>query len=108
MSVAYDLKMVRGDTLEFILEVRGNTSNVSSIIMSCRKSNLDTSYVFQKTMSNGISLIETGKYAIRVSPSDTSSKTPGNYVYDVQITMGNDVYTPLYGRLIMLPDVTYS
>ena len=103
-----DLELVRGDTLEFTVKIEGFTGTVSAVSFGCRESLDAGSYVFQKTLNSGITSLGNGEYRVRVQPSDTASKTPGLYDYDLQFTIGSDVYTPMIGKLRLLMDVTHS
>ena len=100
----YDIEMVRGDTLEFYVEVDNYTGTISAVAMTCRNE-FDVA-IFTKTLSDGITLVSAGKYKIRVAPADTNGKTIGLYRYDIQFTIGSDKYTPLVGKLRLIEDVT--
>lgn len=102
----YDIDMIRGDTLEFIVKIEDYSGTVSAVSFGCRQNALDTSYKFQKTLSSGITSQGSGQYKIRVAPADTASLAPGLYEYDVQFTVSGDVYTPLRGTLKLIADVT--
>lgn len=103
-----DIEMVRGDTLEFVVEVKNTSGTVSAVSFGCRQS-LDSSYyAFQKTLGSGITAGTGGKYTVRVAPADTATRTAGLYYYDLQFTIGSDVYTPLIGTLRLLQDVTHT
>ena len=52
-----------------------------------------------KSLGNGITKIETGKYRVDVSPEETEALTAGLYVYDLRMTIDTTVYTPLWGYL---------
>lgn len=101
-----NLKMVRGDTLAFGVEIEGLEQDLDTAYFSCKTNYDDNSYVFQKTLSNGITKVETGKYRVRVAPADTASLEAGQYYYDFQIGVNGDVYTILRGVLKIEYDVT--
>jgi hypothetical protein len=97
------ITMTRGDTLAFKLTLTGMTA--SAIYFSARP-DLNADYVFQKSLSDGISLIEGSTYRVRVAPEDTATLAPGKYVYDCELHIGEDVYTPFGGTLELKNDVT--
>ncbi len=100
-----NLCMVRGDTLAFGFEVEGITS-LDSCYFSCKVNPDDDNYVFQKSLSDGISLVEAGKYRVRVAPADTEDLEVGDYYYDLEIGATDDIYTILKGVLKIEQDVT--
>lgn len=104
-----DLEMVRGDTLAFNLVFEeGVGDNVSSIIMTCRKRDTNLGYVFKKQIGDGVRRTDTNTYRVRVAPEDTETIASGTYVYDVEVGIGEDIYTILLGDLKIRQDVTYK
>ncbi len=107
MAVTQELSMVRGDTFAFdiVLSDLDGTS-ISSIFFTAKKKATDATPIFQKSLEDGISLLEEGRYRVRVAPMDTDGVAAGKYVYDLQVGIGNDVYTILIGTLQIIQDVT--
>lgn len=105
-----NLEMIKGDTFSFTIEIDGLTTNLDSCYFSCKKNKDDTDYVFKKSLNDGIELLESGtnstSYKIRVAPEDTEDVEEGNYYYDLQIGVDNDIFTPLLGVLTLHNDVT--
>ena len=102
-----DIEMIRGDTLQFdvtISEIENVT--VESMFFSVKRKGVDEDYALQKSIGNGITLIDDLKYRVRVAPEDTAELKAGKYTYDLQIGLGADIYTPLMGMLFLLQDVT--
>ena len=100
-----NISMIRGDTLSFGLEIDGLNQNLSSAYFSV-KSSYSGEILFQKSLNNGITKQETGKYVIRVAPQDTFSLDAGEYYYDFQVSVNGDVFTLLRGVLNIEFDVT--
>lgn len=100
-----NITLVRGDTLSFGLVMYGDVQTLDRAYFTVKK-DYDASPVFQKTMGNGISLIDTGEYSVRVSPEDTQDLAVGRYYYDVQVGNGEDDFTILRGILDLVYDVT--
>lgn len=101
-----NLSMVRGDTLAFGVEIEDLDQDLETCYFSCKTDPSDTEYVFQKSLEDGISKVETGKYRIRVAPEDTYSLEPAKYYYDLQIGINSDIYTILKGKLDIVVDIT--
>ena len=99
--------MIRGDTFSFDLrlsEVDG--SSIRSIFFTVKRKATDADAVFQKSLENGVSLLEGTTYRVRVAPEDTQGVAAGKYVYDLQIGIEDDVYTVLMGAFQITQDVT--
>lgn len=107
-----NLFMVRGDTLRFNIEIEGLDTDLTGAYFSCKKNKDDTTYIFQKSLSDGITKAEeteTSKtYEIVVAPEDTEDVEDGNYFYDLQIQVGDDIFTPLLAILKIEKDVTVN
>ena len=103
-----NLKMVRGDTFAFGIqyEIDGGMQDLESCDFSCRKNPDDENYIFHKTLSDGISKVSSGKYRVRVAPEDTDGIDIGNYYYDLQIGLNDDVFTIIKGVLKIEMEIT--
>lgn len=100
-----NLSLIRGDTLAFTFEVEGLTDSLNSCYFSCKKNIDDLDYVFQKSLDNGITK-EDNKYKVRIAPEDTKTKPIGDYLYDLQIGIGADIYTVMTGSLTIKKEIT--
>lgn len=98
-----NISIIRGDTYSFNFIIEELLDNA---YFSCKK----TTYLFQKSLGDGISLVEEteeGKvYVVRVAPEDTHDIAKGNYYYDLQLEKNGDVFTPLIGRFKITDDIT--
>lgn len=101
-----NLNMIRGDTLAFTIEIEKLEDDLNSCYFSCKKSIEDDEYTFQKSLGNGITKVETGKYKIRIAPEDTHNLEVGTYIYDLQIGIGADIYTIMTGPLVIEKEIT--
>ncbi len=108
MAIVADtnLAMIRGDTYAFGVEIEGLDQDLETAFFSCKKSANDTGYIFQKTITDGISKVNTGTYRVRIAPEDTKDIEAGSYRYDLQIGVNGDVYTVLKGELMITEDIT--
>lgn len=101
-----NISMFRGDTLSFGMEIEGLDQSLDSAYFTCKKNPEDTTPVFQKSLTSGISEVSTGVYRIRVAPEDTEEVPVGKYFYDFEIGVNDDVFTILNGILDIKQDVT--
>ena len=100
-----NLCMVRGDTFAFSFEVEG-INNLTTAYFSCKSNVDDENYIFQKSLTDGISQVEGGKYRVRVAPTDTKDIEVGSYYYDLEIGANSDIFTILKGVLKIEHDIT--
>jgi hypothetical protein len=103
---SYNLSMVRGDSFAFDLRLTDFDGVITDIAFTAKKRAKDTEAVIAKTFSDGVTKISEGVYRVRVAPQDTSNVEAGRYMYDIQVTMGEDVITPLIGYITIVQDVT--
>lgn len=100
--------MTRGDTLQYAFELEPEDDEdvitLTGAYFTCR--NESDTIVFQKSLNDGITLIEDNKYQVRVAPEDTASLDIGYYKYDNEITYGDDKLTILKGTLKLEEDIT--
>lgn len=102
-----NLEMTRGDTKAFAIDISGlSDQDLDTAYLSCRASADDDNYVFQKSLNDGITKIEAGKYRARIAPADTKNLDTGTYYYDLEIGVNDDIFTVLKGKLQITYDVT--
>lgn len=103
-----NITMVKGDTLAFNVEVfdeAGQPITVDSAFMTCKEVPTREEFVFQKSLSDGITQ-EDGIMVVRIAPNDTKEAEAGEYFYDFQIGVGQDVFTIMNGTLSLMQNVT--
>lgn len=103
------ITMIKGDTLAFGVEIFdqfGVYMDIDEAYFTCKKSYSDNVPTFQKSMNNGISKDDTGRYRVRVAPDDTKNIEYGRYFYDFQVRKDEDVFTIMRGVLDIEQDVT--
>ena len=101
-----NISMIRGDTMSFGLEIEGLDQDLTTAYFTVKSSLSSENIVFQKSLGDGITKVETGKYIIRVAPDDTVDLTAGKYYYDFEVSVNRDVFTLLIGVLTIEHDVT--
>lgn len=106
------IRMTRGDTLSFGIQVYDEEGapfgqDLERAYFTCKSNRSDARYLFQKSLSDGVSKVGPGAYTVRVDPSDTDSAKPGKYFYDFEIGCNGDVFTVMRGVLEIMQDVTF-
>ena len=101
-----NITMTRGDTFAFGLEIADLDQDLETCYFTC-KSSFDGEIIFQKSLTDGISKVETGIYRVRVAPDDTKRLDAGQYYYDLQIGVNSDIFTILKGVLSLEHDTTF-
>ena len=97
-----NITMIRGDTLAFNIQVDLD-DDLDSAYFTCR-ANFNNA-VFQKSLGDGIEKVEPKLYFVRIAPEDTAEIDAGMYYYDLQISVGGNVYTVMLGLLEIVQDV---
>lgn len=105
-----NIDMIRGDTLNIEFEIESDTvldlsSDDFQITFSLKRLATDKAYIFQKDKTAVVSPAE-NVFILRVAPEDTVDLIPGYYYYDLQLNIGDDVYTILIGKLQLEIDIT--
>lgn len=103
------LTMTRGDTASFGMLTMlddGTYYDVDTAFFSVR-AGYDGDLVFQKSLGDGITHVDTGTYTVRIAPEDTENIPAGQYYYDLEIGANSDIFTVLKGILDIDHDVTY-
>ena len=103
------IKITRGDSYGFNFKVTDKTGTVQeldAVYFSVKENPDDENYVFQKSLSDGVTQLTDGGYYVKVEPSDTKDLAKQRYYYDLELTVGDDVYTPRKGYFEVKWDVT--
>lgn len=101
-----NITMIRGDTVQFTLALKNTDIIPDEIWFSVRKNSDAPDYVFQKSLDNGITPDNEGGYLVRIAPEDTQELTAGQYIYDLELKINEDIATPLMGKIELVADVT--
>lgn len=88
----------QGDEFSFTVTFKNLQEDLTTFTMGV-KLDYNSEMLITKSLGNGISKISTGKYRVDFSPSETQALNPNLYVYDLRLTLGTVVFTPLYGYL---------
>ena len=88
----------QGDQFSFTITFKNLQEDLTTFVMGV-KLDYSGSMLITKSLGNGITKISTGKYRVDISSSETDSLAPNIYLYDLRLTLGQTVFTPLYGYL---------
>ncbi|MBP5423742.1 MAG: hypothetical protein J6Y78_15005 [Paludibacteraceae bacterium] len=101
-----NITIVRGDSLSFNIVMYGDIQELDSVYFTVKKDWGNAEPTFIKSLSDGVSEVEEGIYAVRVAPEDTQDLNVGQYYYDLQVGSGADVFTVCRGIFEIVYDVT--
>lgn len=98
-TVTTNIEYFIGDTYERNFVVKKYTDDIDSVFFSVKKSNGDKKTVLQKTLDNGITLVDDvvvdnerrRTYQLMINAEDTEDMTPEQeYEFDVEIVTNKD------------------
>ena len=105
-TIEKDIELTRKNSYGFNFSIKDLNEEVTSVYLSCKEVPEDTRYVFQKSLNNGIKKLDDGSFYVKIEPNDTKDIDFTKFYYDLQVTIGEDVYTPLKGRIYIKWNVT--
>lgn len=91
----------RGDTFSFIITFRNLQVDLDTFVFGLKRDYDDAEMVVEKSLGDGIEKIETGKYRVDFSATESQALEPDQYVYDLRFTIDSVVGTPLSGYLVI-------
>ena len=89
----------QGDEFSFTVTFKNLQEDLTTFAMGVKLDYTDNNMLIQKSLGNGITKISTGVYRVDFLPSETGALSPNFYVYDLRLSIGSTVFTPLYGYL---------
>lgn len=89
----------QGDQFSFTITFKNLQEDLTTFTMGVKEDYDDETMLVTKSLGNGITKIQTGKYRVDFTPAETQALPPMFYVYDLRMTLGSTVFTPLYGYL---------
>ena len=90
----------KGDQLSFTITFTSSLP-VSSVEWGVKKEYTDEVYTILKTLDNGITKLSDYNYQFTLSSADTAKLDYFNYPYDIRVSVGTTVKTPLSGKLFI-------
>ena len=90
----------RGSTFSFIVTFKNLNQDVASMTFGL-KEDYDKTMLIEKTLGDGITKIDTGKYKVDFSYTDIIGLEAGMYVYDLRYTIGDIPSIPLSGYIVV-------
>lgn len=108
-----NIDMMRGDTFTAEIVLKNITADtVKNLTLSVKKTKQAEEYTLQASLTGGqITAAEPdeegdSKYQLRLAPEMTNDLEPGAYKYDLELRIGEDVYTLVEGNFTIKRDVT--
>lgn len=89
----------QGDQFSFTVTFKNLQEDLTTFKMGVKLNYNDEDLLIEKSLGSGITKLATGKYKVDFTPAETQSLNPNFYVYDLRLTIGTMVFTPLYGYL---------
>lgn len=112
----YDMRVEQGETYQRAFRVKVQSSGVLvdytgwTAAMQVRKSFSSPTAVLTCTTANGKLTVVSGNpdynLMLTIHPADTTSLSPGDYVYDIELTNAGFVRKLLKGKFKLEPEVT--
>ena len=94
----------QGDEFSFTITFKNLQEDLTTFTMGV-KLDYNGAMLLTKSLGNGISKIDTGKYRVDFTPTETQALSPNLYIYDLRLALGSTVFTPLYGYLNIMESV---
>lgn len=91
----------RGSIFSFIITFKNLNQDVTTMNFGVKEDYTDESLIINKTIGDGITKIETGKYKVDFSTTDILLLNAGMYVYDLRYTIGDTPNIPLSGYIVV-------
>ena len=101
--VKKNIKHTRGDTFQFDFQVNNAVAPLRKAYFTMT---LKDQYVLQKKLNDGITEVNTDVYRVRLEAEDTHDFPLKDYEYDMELTFGTDVVTPIEGTFTLTKDQT--
>lgn len=90
----------KGDQLGFTITFTTSLP-ITAVEWGVKKRYSDEVYTILKSLGDGITKISNTKYAFSLSSADTDKLDYYDYPYDVRVKVGDNVKTPLSGKLFI-------
>lgn len=95
----------QGDQFSFTVTFKNLQEDLTTFTMGVKLNYTDEEMLITKGLGNGITKLETGIYRVDFTPAETKSLEPNLYVYDLRLSIGSTIFTPLYGYLNIMETV---
>lgn len=91
----------RGDTFSFTITFKNLQVDLDTFVFGIKQDYDDADLLIEKSLGHGIEKIDTGKYRVDFSATESQALEPDQYVYDLRFTLDTVVGTPLSGYLVI-------
>lgn len=90
----------KGDQLSFTITFTSSLP-ITNIEWGVKKEYSDEFYTILKTLNHGINKLSDTKYQFTLSSTDTNLLDYYNYPYDIRVSVGDTIKTPLSGKIFV-------
>lgn len=101
-----NIKIVKGDSFSFTFEIEELEVDIDNAFFTVKDNEYDDTALIKKSLSNGISKVDTNKYLVMLTPRDTKYLETKSFYYDLEITIGDSVHTVIKGLFKLEKDIT--
>lgn len=101
------IDLVRGNNLKLTITLVNQSIECDKVIFSVKENVDDTTILIEKTLGNGVVVIDNFKYSVELIPEDSKKlNAEGYYLYELVITRDKIVKTIASGKLHILNNIT--
>lgn len=86
----------RGDRFSFTVTFTNLQGELNTLNLGIKRE-YDQTMLLTKSLGSGITKVGEGKYQIDFTSEETNALEPGMYHFDMRLSVGQYIYTPLYG-----------
>lgn len=98
--------VVRGDSLQFKLNILDSETLPDNIYFQVKNKSSDTTSVLMLELDDGITKVEDeNSYIVYIESSCTADLELLNYIYQISLLYGADYETVVEGKLVITPEV---
>ena len=98
--------LVRGNSLEFKLNILDSTSEPDNIYFQVKNKSSDTTSVMMLELGEGIIKVQDeNSYIVTIDADTTAELELLNYIYQISLLYDNAYETVVEGKLIITPEV---
>lgn len=101
-----NIKIVKGDSFSFTFEIEELEVDIDNAFFTVKDNEYDDTALIKKSLSNGISKVDTNKYLVMLTPRDTKYLETKSFYYDLEVTIGDSVHTVIKGLFKLEKDIT--
>ena len=109
----FDIRFIKNNTYALLVTIKDITEELRSAFFTVKENPEDATPILQKSLNYGISKVDDRpykkekKYKVQLQAEDTTPlEADVQYLYDLQVTIGNVVKTVASGLFVVSPTIT--